>query len=211
MPRLKRCSRLTKSSLKRPPMESGLLTKVDTSFTVLVRYATLAILPSNRLYVALPMPASPSPRFQVHWSLVCQNEAGGLVPRDCRLLAIWPAPVNHDVCFKEAGFSLFGDNDADWDQAAERLLGVFSNSSNDTETISLSASRSRTIRPGICGRFEPPGNCRFRSRHCCRCIWIPCRNSTHGSAKAVLHCKRGMDTFCFGSFFLTAGNRHSTS
>jgi hypothetical protein len=54
---------------------------------------------------------------------VPQDEAGDLVPRDCRLLAIWPAPVNHDVCFKEAGFSLFGDNDAAWDQAAERLLG----------------------------------------------------------------------------------------
>jgi hypothetical protein len=97
------------------------------SFTALARYATLAIaspsLPSDRLSVALPMPASPPPAFQVHWSLVPQDEAGDLVPRDCRLLAIWPAPVNHDVCFKEAGFSLFGDNDAAWDQAAERLLG----------------------------------------------------------------------------------------
>lgn len=41
---------------------------------------------------------------------------------DCRLLAVWPAPVNHDVCFKEAGFTLFGDNDEDWDKAAEDLL-----------------------------------------------------------------------------------------
>jgi hypothetical protein len=30
--------------------------------------------------------------------------------------------VNHDVCFEEAGFTLFGDNDGDWDKAAEELL-----------------------------------------------------------------------------------------
>lgn len=41
---------------------------------------------------------------------------------DCRLLAIWPAPVNHDACFAEAGFTLFGDNDEAWDQAAENVL-----------------------------------------------------------------------------------------
>lgn len=69
------------------------------------------------------MPVSTSSAFQVHWCLLPREEAADLVPQDCRLLAIWPAPVNHDVCFKEAGFTLFGDNDADWDQAAERLLG----------------------------------------------------------------------------------------
>lgn len=31
-------------------------------------------------------------------------------------------PVNHDVCFEHAGFTLFGDNDADWDEAAVELL-----------------------------------------------------------------------------------------
>jgi hypothetical protein len=68
------------------------------------------------------MPAFPSPALQVHWSLVPQDEAGPLVTGDCRLLAIWPAPVNHDVCFEQAGFTLFADNDAAWDQAAEKLL-----------------------------------------------------------------------------------------
>lgn len=68
------------------------------------------------------MHVSPSPSFQIHWSLVAPNDAEGLVSRDCRLLAIWPAPVNHDVCFEHAGFTLFGDNDADWDRAAEGLL-----------------------------------------------------------------------------------------
>ena len=30
--------------------------------------------------------------------------------------------MNHDVCFKEAGFTVFGDNDEIWDDAAEELL-----------------------------------------------------------------------------------------
>lgn len=30
--------------------------------------------------------------------------------------------VNHDACFEAAGFTLFGDNDDDWDRAAEDVL-----------------------------------------------------------------------------------------
>jgi hypothetical protein len=66
------------------------------------------------------MPASSA--FQIHWSLVPPDESAALVAPDWRLLAIWPAPVNHDVCFEQAGFTLVGDNDAQWDQAAEGLL-----------------------------------------------------------------------------------------
>lgn len=62
------------------------------------------------------------PTFQVHWSLVPAGEATSLVSPGYRLLAIWPAPVNHDACFAAAGFTLFGDNDENWDRAAERLL-----------------------------------------------------------------------------------------
>lgn len=60
--------------------------------------------------------------FQVHWSLVPSEDAEGLISAGCRLLAIWPAPVDYDACFKEAGFTLFGDNDEEWDKAAVRLL-----------------------------------------------------------------------------------------
>ncbi|MBO1110622.1 hypothetical protein [Bordetella petrii] len=65
--------------------------------------------------------ASPAP-FQLHWSLVPPDQAPGLAADGTRLLAIWPAPVNHDACFEAAGFTLFGDNDETWDQAAEDLL-----------------------------------------------------------------------------------------
>lgn len=59
--------------------------------------------------------------FQVHWGLVPPDDAE-LDAAGCRLLAIWPAPVNPDACFEEAGFTLFGDNDEAWDRAAEGLL-----------------------------------------------------------------------------------------
>lgn len=61
-------------------------------------------------------------RFQIHWGVVPPDEAAGLVSTGGRLLAIWPAPVNLDACFQAAGFTLFGDNDEDWDRAAELLL-----------------------------------------------------------------------------------------
>ena len=89
---------------------------------VTIRYATLAILMTKPTVRCLANACLLVVR--ISGPLVSSATGGNrdLVPRDCRLLAIWPAPVNHDVCFKEAGFSLFGDNDADWDQAAERLL-----------------------------------------------------------------------------------------
>ena len=62
------------------------------------------------------------PTFQIHWCIVPPDEAAGLVSTRVRLLALWPAPVNPDLCFETAGFTLFGDNDEDWDHAAEELL-----------------------------------------------------------------------------------------
>jgi len=68
------------------------------------------------------MPLASPPVFQIHWSLVLSDDAAELAPPGYRLLAIWPAPVNHDACFEAAGFTLFGDNDEEWEQAAEDLL-----------------------------------------------------------------------------------------
>lgn len=73
--------------------------------------------PPNR-QIDQHMPAT----FQIHWGVVPPDEAAGLVSERARLLAIWPAPVNLDLCFQAAGFTLFGDADEDWDRAAEGLL-----------------------------------------------------------------------------------------
>src|SRR5690606_14260622 len=60
--------------------------------------------------------------FQIHWSLVPREQSVDLAPAGYRLLAVWPAPVNHDVCFEAAGFTLFADNDEPWHRAADDFL-----------------------------------------------------------------------------------------
>ena len=54
--------------------------------------------------------------FTVHWSLVLPDSSGAA------LFALWPAPMNDDVCFRDAGFTDFGDADEAWDANAEGLL-----------------------------------------------------------------------------------------
>jgi hypothetical protein len=58
--------------------------------------------------------------FTVHWSLVPPAVAGS----DDRtaLVAVWPAPVNPDVCFEAAGFTYFGDMDGAWERHADGVL-----------------------------------------------------------------------------------------
>jgi len=60
--------------------------------------------------------------LQIHWSLVPPDDAATLAPPGCLLLALWPAPVNHDACFEAAGFTFFADNGVAWNKAAEDLL-----------------------------------------------------------------------------------------
>ena len=54
--------------------------------------------------------------FTVHWSPVPGATDGA------ELFALWPSPMNDDVCFREAGFTDFGDGDESWDTDAESLL-----------------------------------------------------------------------------------------
>lgn len=54
--------------------------------------------------------------FTVHWSPVASAPGGRA------LLALWPAPMNHDVCFRDAGFTDFGDTDGTWDENANGIL-----------------------------------------------------------------------------------------
>jgi hypothetical protein len=62
--------------------------------------------------------------IRVHWSRVddASSEADGPV-----VYAIWPSPVNPDVCFAAAGFTDFGDHEDEWDAAmVDRLLAELS-------------------------------------------------------------------------------------
>lgn len=60
--------------------------------------------------------------FVVHWSLVTGVAAAAETAAGQVLVALWPSPVNDDVCFRAAGFERFGDADAAWDAEAEALL-----------------------------------------------------------------------------------------
>jgi hypothetical protein len=60
--------------------------------------------------------------FAIHWSPVPTPRATSNLPSGFRLLALWPSPVNHDACFRDAGFTEFADNDADWSIRADALL-----------------------------------------------------------------------------------------
>lgn len=70
--------------------------------------------------------------FSINWGTVAGS---GECPAGWNIFALWPAPVNEDECFAEAGFSHFQYEDESWsephwDAQAEilqqRLLEVFS-------------------------------------------------------------------------------------
>lgn len=48
--------------------------------------------------------------YQINWDIVGSN------------LAIWPSPMDHDECFRKAGFKEFADSDDEWDRDFETLL-----------------------------------------------------------------------------------------
>jgi hypothetical protein len=59
---------------------------------------------------------------RVNWGEVSEgrpswSEASG------RLWAIWPSPVDHDLCFESAGFTEFSDTDASWNSEFADLVG----------------------------------------------------------------------------------------
>ena len=60
--------------------------------------------------------------FTVHWSPVSIDSARRYSAGGLQLFALWPSPVNPDVCFREAGFRDFGDGDENWDIHADGLL-----------------------------------------------------------------------------------------
>ena len=72
------------------------------------------------------------PSFSINWGEVLGSE---IKPAGWRMYALWPAPVNDDVCFTQAGYSNFQCDDkhyseAYWDAQAEilhqRLIAEFS-------------------------------------------------------------------------------------
>jgi hypothetical protein len=53
---------------------------------------------------------------QYHWGKVLPATLDARLGRFPEILAIWPAPINADACFVDAGFRDFPDSDEIWDQ-----------------------------------------------------------------------------------------------
>lgn len=79
--------------------------------------------------------------FSINWGTVADS---GDFPTGWQLYALWPAPVNDDVCFKAAGYNNFQSDDenyseAYWDEQAEILhLRIIEVLSGLGETVLLS-------------------------------------------------------------------------
>lgn len=68
--------------------------------------------------------------------------------------ALWPEPVDHDLCFEKAGFTQFADSDESWDadfeSLAERLLHALRNNG----TMRLVSGERAVSRTGLFRRPE---------------------------------------------------------
>ena len=58
----------------------------------------------------------------MHWAAVPAPAARRPIADGARRFALWPSPVEPDVCFQAAGSTHFGDNDALWDNEAQAVL-----------------------------------------------------------------------------------------
>jgi hypothetical protein len=96
--------------------------------------------------------------FTIHWSRVPKSD------ENMALFALWPSPVNHDVCFQQAGFTVFGDGDESWDTDAEglltRLLEVLSGYGVPQQT----SKPAEKHRPWYRRPFSKPGILDFREQ-----------------------------------------------
>jgi len=61
---------------------------------------------------------------EVCWDEVPIQIRSNLFPENSHLYAIWPTPVDHDVCFKEAGFTKFDDSDETWDNDFSNIVQI---------------------------------------------------------------------------------------
>ena len=59
---------------------------------------------------------------RLHWNLLPAEVASRLLPECEVVMAVWPAPMDADFCFSEAGFADFEDSDDTWDQQWREVI-----------------------------------------------------------------------------------------
>ena len=83
---------------------------------------------------------------RIHWARVPPEHAPFEPGQPC--WAIWPEPVDHDVCFEAAGFHGFADTDAQWDAEWTSMIDtLFTCLSQAGEPVLLSGTPP-TIKQG---------------------------------------------------------------
>jgi hypothetical protein len=60
----------------------------------------------------------------LHWGVVPAAFVPSVALPGGWTTALWPAPVDHDACFEEAGFDDFADSTEDWDREFRTLAGA---------------------------------------------------------------------------------------
>lgn len=59
----------------------------------------------------------------IHWDELPATLAARWIAGTGRLFALWPAPLDHDACLRDAGFSEFADTDDRWHRELTEMVG----------------------------------------------------------------------------------------
>ncbi|HSU54915.1 MAG TPA: hypothetical protein VLT36_12730 [Candidatus Dormibacteraeota bacterium] len=92
-------------------------------------------------------------QFTVHWSPVPDAASDTHT-----LYAVWPSPVTEDVCFREAGFTDFGDGDEHWEGDAAGVLSRLLDELGGfgiPQLASEAVEKHRSLFQRLLGRAEP--------------------------------------------------------
>jgi hypothetical protein len=100
----------------------------------------------------------------IYWDAFRWNSQDADWPQGEEVLAIWPAPVNADACFAEAGFTDFDDSDEQWEQEWQEMIGrllAFLKRYGEPRAVRspevfLAQSALRRLASRILGRKQPP-------------------------------------------------------
>jgi len=59
----------------------------------------------------------------IHWDELPATLAARWMAAAGRLFALWPAPLDHDACLRDAGFDEFADTDDRWHRELAEIVG----------------------------------------------------------------------------------------
>jgi len=102
--------------------------------------------------------------LRLNWGEL-EEERPDWSPGSGHLYAIWPSPVDHDVCFEAAGFEDFADSDGAWDDDFADLVQRLIHALGGARVAVLAAGeypvdgwrRRRSLRDALIGAARDDG------------------------------------------------------